>query len=281
MKKFLLLIAATAFALLTTACTDSSGYTYETVKNDPLKTRIYTLDNGLKVYMSVNKAEPRIETYIAVKVGGKNDPSETTGLAHYFEHLMFKGTQQFGTSNYEAEKPLLDQIEQLFEVYRKTTDDAERAAIYRQIDSISYEASKYAIPNEYDKLMSAIGALETNANTSMDRTVYIENIPSNQIENWARIQADRFKNVVIRGFHTELETIYEEKNMSLTDDNRKVYTTIGEVLYPNHPYGKQSVLGTQEHLKNPSITNVKNYHTQYYVPITWPSCFRATSIPTR
>ena len=168
MKKFLLLIAATAFALLTTACTDSSGYTYETVKNDPLKTRIYTLDNGLKVYMSVNKAEPRIETYIAVKVGGKNDPSETTGLAHYFEHLMFKGTQQFGTSNYEAEKPLLDQIEQLFEVYRKTTDDAERAAIYRQIDSISYEASKYAIPNEYDKLMSAIGALETNANTSMD-----------------------------------------------------------------------------------------------------------------
>lgn len=107
MKKFLLLIAATAFALLTTACTDSSGYTYETVKNDPLKTRIYTLDNGLKVYMSVNKAEPRIETYIAVKVGGKNDPSETTGLAHYFEHLMFKGTQQFGTSNYEAEKPLL------------------------------------------------------------------------------------------------------------------------------------------------------------------------------
>ena len=260
MKKFLLLIAATAFALLTTACTDSSGYTYETVKNDPLKTRIYTLDNGLKVYMSVNKAEPRIETYIAVKVGGKNDPSETTGLAHYFEHLMFKGTQQFGTSNYEAEKP------QLFEVYRKTTDDAERAAIYRQIDSISYEASKYAIPNEYDKLMSAIGALETNANTSMDRTVYIENIPSNQIENWARIQADRFKNVVIRGFHTELETIYEEKNMSLTDDNRKVYTTIGEVLYPNHPYGKQSVLGTQEHLKNPSITNVKNYHTQYYVP---------------
>ena len=266
MKKFLLLIAATAFALLTTACTDSSGYTYETVKNDPLKTRIYTLDNGLKVYMSVNKAEPRIETYIAVKVGGKNDPSETTGLAHYFEHLMFKGTQQFGTSNYEAEKPLLDQIEQLFEVYRKTTDDAERAAIYRQINSISYEASKYAIPNEYDKLMSAIGALETNANTSMDRTVYIENIPSNQIENWARIQADRFKNVVIRGFHTELETIYEEKNMSLTDDNRKVYTTIGEVLYPNHPYGKQSVLGTQEHLKNPSITNVKNYHTQYYVP---------------
>ena len=123
MKKFLLLIAATAFALLTTACTDSSGYTYETVKNDPLKTRIYTLDNGLKVYMSVNKETPRIQTYIAVNVGGKNDPAETTGLAHYFEHLMFKGTQQFGTSDFAAEKPMLDEIENLFEVYRKTTDE--------------------------------------------------------------------------------------------------------------------------------------------------------------
>lgn len=105
MKKFLLLIAATAFALLTTACTDSSGYTYETVKNDPLKTRIYTLDNGLKVYMSVNKAEPRIETYIAVKVGGKNDPSETTGLAHYFEHLMFKAPNSSARATTKPRSP--------------------------------------------------------------------------------------------------------------------------------------------------------------------------------
>ena len=239
---------------------------FETVKGDPLDTQMYTLDNGLKVFMSVNKEEPRIQTYIAVKVGGKNDPEETTGLAHYFEHLMFKGTQQFGTSDYEAEKPLLDQIEQLFEVYRKTTDEAERKAIYHQIDSISYEASKIAIPNEYDKLMAVIGAEGTNAWTSHDETVYTEDIPSNQIENWARIQSDRFKNVVIRGFHTELETIYEEKNMSLTQDSRKIWEALDNGLYPHHPYGKQTVLGTQEHLKNPSITNVKRYHDQYYVP---------------
>lgn len=100
----------------------SSKYSYETVPNDPLQARIYTLDNGLKVYMTVNKDEPRIQTYIAVRVGGKNDPAETTGLAHYFEHLMFKGTNHFGTQNYEVEKPLLDQIEQTFEVYRKTTE---------------------------------------------------------------------------------------------------------------------------------------------------------------
>ncbi len=260
---------AAVTAIAVTAC---SQYKYETVKGDPLGTRIYTLDNGLKVYMSVNKETPRIQTYIAVKVGGKNDPSETTGLAHYFEHLMFKGTPNYGTSDYAAEKPMLDEIERLFEVYRQTEDEAERAEIYRQIDSISYEASKIAIPNEYDKLMSIIGAQGTNAFTSKDMTVYVEDIPSNEIENWARIEADRFKNPVIRGFHTELETIYEEKNMSLTQDSRKVSEAMDAALFPHHPYGTQTVLGTQEHLKNPSITNVKNYHKTYYVPNNMAIC---------
>lgn len=269
MKKILTLMTVVA-AMLFTAC--GSKYAYESVKGDPTQTRIYTLDNGLKVYMSVNDEEPRIQTYIAVRVGGKNDPSETTGLAHYFEHLMFKGTEQFGTQDYAAEKPLLDEIEQLFEVYRKTEGEAERKAIYKRIDSISYEASKLAIPNEYDKLMATIGAQGTNAYTGYDMTVYVENIPSNQVENWLKIEADRFKNVVIRGFHTELETIYEEKNMSLTQDGRKVYEAMNRALFPNHPYGKQTVLGTQEHLKNPSITNVKNYHDQYYVPNNMAIC---------
>ena len=260
---------AGAFVLLLASC---SPYKYETVKGDPLGTKIYTLDNGLKVYMSVNKETPRIQTFIAVKVGGKNDPSETTGLAHYFEHLMFKGSQSFGTSDYEAEKPLLDEIEALFEVYRNTEDEAERAAIYQQIDSISYVASGYAIPNEYDKLMSVIGANGTNAYTSTDMTVYVEDIPSNQIENWARVEADRFMNPVLRGFHTELETVYEEKNMSLTRDFRKALESLDGMLFPDHPYGTQTVLGTQEHLKNPSITNIKNYHKTYYVPNNMAIC---------
>ncbi|MDR3118190.1 MAG: insulinase family protein [Mediterranea sp.] len=243
-----------------------SKLSYETVPNDPLKARIYTLDNGLKVYMTVNKETPRIQTYIAVRVGGKNDPAENTGLAHYFEHLMFKGTKQFGTQDYAAEKELLDQIEAQFEAYRKTTGDEERKAIYHIIDSLSYEASKLSIPNEYDKLMAAIGANGTNAYTGFDMTVYVEDIPSNQIDNWAKIQADRIKNAVIRGFHTELETVYEEKNMSLTRDPRKVYEALLTGLFPHHPYGKQTVLGTQEHLKNPSITRIKEYHQTWYVP---------------
>ena len=267
--KRILFMAAGAVMMLLASC---SQYKYETVAGDPLGTKIYTLDNGLKVYMSVNKETPRIQTYIAVKVGGKNDPSETTGLAHYFEHLMFKGSQNFGTSDYAAEKPLLDEIEALFEVYRNTEGEAERAAIYHQIDSISYAASDYFIPNEYDKLMSIIGAQGTNAYTSTDMTVYVEDIPSNQIENWARIEADRFMNPVIRGFHTELETVYEEKNMSLTRDFRKALETMDGMLFPDHPYGTQTVLGTQEHLKNPSITNIKNYHKTYYVPNNMAIC---------
>lgn len=245
---------------------------YESAENDPLNARIYTLENGLKVYMTVNKETPRIQTYIAVRVGAKNDPSETTGLAHYFEHLMFKGTEQFGTMNYQQEKPLLDQIEQKFEEYRKLTDSAERVACYAVIDSLSLEASKYAIPNEYDKLMSAIGAKGTNAYTGYDMTVYVEDIPSNQIENWAKIQADRFKHNIIRGFHTELETVYEEKNMSLTNDFRKVIERASQELFKKHPYGLQTVLGTQENLKNPSITNIKNYYSKWYVPNNMAIC---------
>ncbi len=272
MKKQLSLLTLAFIFIVASLGTMAQTYKYESFANDPLNTRIYTLNNGMKVYMSVNKEKPRIQTYIAVRVGGKNDPAETTGLAHYFEHLMFKGSEKFGTQNYAAEKPLLDEIERLFEVYRKTTDDTKRKAIYKQIDSVSYQASKLSIPNEYDKLMAAIGADGTNAFTGYDMTVYVEDIPSNQIENWAKIQSDRFEHNVIRGFHTELETVYEEKNMSLTRDGRKVYEKLQSALFAHHPYGTQTVLGTQEHLKNPSITNIKNYYKTWYVPNNMAIC---------
>ena len=239
---------------------------YESVNGDPMQTRIYTLDNGLKVYLSVNKEEPRIQTYIAVRTGSKNDPAETTGLAHYLEHLMFKGTKQFGTTDPEAEAPLLDEIEQRYEEYRTITDEATRKQKYHEIDSVSQLAAKYFIPNEYDKLMAAIGSEGSNAFTSNDVTCYVEDIPANEIENWAKVQADRFQNMVIRGFHTELEAVYEEYNIYLTDDGDKLWKALGEKLTPTHPYGTQTTIGTQEHLKNPSITNIKNYFKKWYVP---------------
>ena len=259
MKKFLVLLAAAALAL-------SSCSKYETVKGDPLEAKIYTLKNGLKVYMTVNKDEPRIQTYVAVRAGGKDDPSDNTGLAHYLEHMMFKGTKILGTQDYEAELPLLQQIDSLFEVYRTLTDPKERLALYAKIDAISYEASKIAIPNEYDKLMSIIGSKGSNAFTSDDVTCYVEEIPSNQLENWARIQADRFMNCVFRGFHTELEAVYEEKNMSLTDDGDKAIDALNSMLFPHHPYGTQTVIGTQDHLKNPSLRAIRKQKDTYYVP---------------
>ena len=241
-------------------------YRYESVKGDPRHVRIYTLDNGLKVYLMVNNDQPRIQTAISVRTGGKNDPAETTGLAHYLEHIMFKGTPKFGTQDYEAEKPMLDSIETLYEVYRKTTDPAARASIYHEIDSISYAASKIAVANEYDKLMAAIGSQGSNAFTSEDQTCYVENIPANELDNWAAVQSERFKHMVVRGFHTELEAVYEEYNRSLNQDIRKVLEAMNQLLFPHHPYGKQTVIGTQDHLKNPSITNIKNYFKKYYVP---------------
>jgi len=244
----------------------AKDYQYATVPGDLMQTRIYTLDNGLKVYLSVNTERPRIQTYIAVRTGSKNDPAETTGLAHYLEHLMFKGTTHFGSNNVAAEAPLLDKIEQCYEEYRRLTDPEARKQKYHEIDSISQLAAQYFIPNEYDKLMAAIGAEGTNAFTSNDVTCYTEDIPSNEIENWAKIQSDRFQNMVIRGFHTELEAVYEEYNIYLTDDGDKLWKAMGEKLTPTHPYGTQTTIGTQEHLKNPSITNIKNYFKKWYVP---------------
>jgi len=222
--------------------------------------------------MTVYKNSPRIQTYVAVRAGSKNDPAETTGLAHYFEHMMFKGTKQFGTKDYAKESFYINKIDSLFEVYRTVTDEKLRKSIYKTIDSLSLLASDYAIPNEYDKLMSIIGASGTNAYTSLEQTVYVENIPANQLENWARIQADRFMNPVLRLFHTELETIYEEKNMTMTNDDMKLYFTLLEALFPNHPYGTQTVIGTQDHLKNPSMKNIREFHASYYVPNNMAIC---------
>ena len=263
MKNFFLLFVA--FVVTSTALFAQKQYQYETVPNDPLNARIYKLNNGLTVFLTQYQEAPRIQTYIAVKVGSKNDPAETTGLAHYFEHMMFKGTPDFGTTNWEAEKVMIAQIEDLFEQYRLLTDENKRAAVYKIIDSISFEASKLAIPNEYDKAMKFIGSQGTNAGTANDYTVYIENIPSNQLENWAIIQANRFDKPVLRLFHTELETVYEEKNMSLTNDNRKAGEAILSGLFPNHPYGQQTTLGEAEHLKNPSMKNIREFYDKYYV----------------
>ena len=157
---------------------------FSTVENDPLKVREYTLKNGLKVFLSVNKEEPRIQTQVSVRAGGKHDPANATGLAHYLEHLLFKGTTNLGTVDYAKEKVELDKITALYEKYRRTTDSLKRDKIYHQIDSISGVASKFACLNEFDQAHSVLGATGTNAYTTHDNTSYITNIPSNQLKYW-------------------------------------------------------------------------------------------------
>nr|WP_210517008.1 M16 family metallopeptidase [Hymenobacter terricola] len=242
-------------------------YRYESVPGDPLQARVYHLDNGLTVYLSDYKDAPRIQTYLAVRAGSKNDPATATGLAHYLEHMVFKGTSKLGTQDWAKEKVELDKIEALYEVYRgERNDAAARKRTYHQIDSISGVAARYAVPNEYDKIMGAIGAKGSNAHTSNEETVYQEDIPSNQLEKWAALQSERMQEMVPRLFHTELEAVYEEKNRGLDSDFNKEFEALNAALYPTHPYGTQTTIGTIEHLQNPSITEIKKYFGQYYVP---------------
>jgi predicted Zn-dependent peptidase len=267
-----------ATTAVTTAPTTASvatpkEYRYTTAPNDPLGVRVYKLDNGLTVYLSDYKNAPRIQTYVAVRAGSKNDPATATGLAHYLEHMVFKGTSRLGTKDWAQEKPQLDKIEALYEKYRgERNDPVARKRTYHQIDSISGVAARYAVPNEYDKLMGSIGSKGSNAHTSNEETVYQEDIPSNQLEKWSAVQAERFKEMVPRLFHTELEAVYEEKNRGLDNDFSKEFEALNAALYPTHPYGTQTTIGTIEHLQNPSITEIKKYFGENYVPSNVALC---------
>jgi predicted Zn-dependent peptidase len=217
MKKLSLFLPL-AFLLFVIGCTSKKDkYAYVTVPNDPTNGRIYTLPNGLTVYISQYTAEPRIQALIATKAGSKFDPHDATGLAHYLEHMLFKGTDKYGTADYAKEKPLLNEIDTLFEQYRHIpmSDTSARTAMYAKIDSVSQLASHYAIANEYGKMMTAIGSRGTNAFTSVEQTVFQEDIPSNELEPYLQIESDRFRNPEMRLFHTELEAVYEEKNRNL------------------------------------------------------------------
>ncbi|MCS6929735.1 MAG: insulinase family protein [Saprospiraceae bacterium] len=236
------------------------------VPNDPIGLLQYTLSNGLQLFMSVNRDEPRVYTEIVVRAGSKHDPEDTTGLAHYFEHMMFKGTDRLGSLNWEKEKPLLDQIEQLFEEHRFEKDPERKKALYAEIDRLSFEAARYVAANEYDKLVSAIGARGTNAYTWVEQTVYVNDIPSNELERWFALESERFRRPVLRLFHTELETVFEEYNISQDRDFRKTLKAMQEALTPTHPYGTHTTLGRGEDLKNPSQRNIYRFFDQYYVP---------------
>ena len=218
----LLFILLTALPFLcgaweTRQAVDKDGFTYEYIPDDPFSTRTYVLENGLKVFLSRNTLEPRITSLISVRTGGADDPEASTGLAHYFEHMMFKGNGVLASLDWEKEAPLLDKLAELFDQYRKETDPDKRAAIYREIDKVSGEAAKYS-NDEYWTLVRGLGATDTNAWTGYDETVYINNIPSNALDKYLYLESVRFSSIALRRFHTELEAVYEEFNRSQNND---------------------------------------------------------------
>ncbi len=257
-----------AFTLVLVTSTGWAGYKRINKPNpaDPMAVHIYQLDNGLTVYLTENHETPQFYAEIAVRAGSKHDPAESTGLAHYLEHMLFKGTQKVGTLDYEKEKPHLDRISELYEQHFRETDPAKRKAIYAEINKESQLAAQYAIPNEIDKLYKAMGGTNLNAHTWHEETVYQVNLPSNRLRQWAVIESERFRAPVFRLFQPELEIVYEEKNRTLDNKDRIIQYAVGKVLYKNHPYGQQTTIGEVEHLKNPSLKNMYKFFETYYVP---------------
>jgi predicted Zn-dependent peptidase len=226
----------------------------------------YKLDNGLTVILYENHAQPTVFGSVVVRAGSKDDPSDATGLAHYMEHVMFKGTQDLGTYDWEAEKPHYDKIIELYEQLRQTTDEAEKAELNKQINEESLIAGKYAIPNEFSNLVQAMGGTRLNAATGYDYTFYHNSFPPFQIKRWLDLYAHRFVHPVFRGFQSELETVYEEKNMYSDNPYQAVSTDfLKNIFEEENPYGRL-IIGKTEHLKNPSIKRISEFYDAFYVP---------------
>jgi len=264
----LLFLALAVFPTSAHGSPTNSGYTpvNEPVSGDPLHTHIYKLDNGLEVFLTVNPETPRFFAEIAVRAGSKNDPPDTTGLAHYMEHLLFKGSQRLGTVSYEQERPHLNRIEELYEEHRKTNDPEERRRILEEITRESTLAATYAVPNEFDQLYRTMGAQEINAHTWHEEVVYKVDLPGNCLENWAIIESDRFASPVFRLFQTELETVYEEMNRALDNKDRIIQNAVNAALFKHHPYGQQPTLGKVEDLKKPSTALLNQFYETWYRP---------------
>lgn len=237
---------------------------------DPLGVTIHRLKNGLTVYLSTDRSEPRFAAWIAVRAGSRHDPPDSTGLAHYLEHMLFKGTDELGTTDAASEKPHVDRVAALYDQLRATPATAdgetERARILSEIDSETQKMAKYAVPNEFDQLYARMGVRGVNAFTSNDQTVYIVDVPANRLEQWARVEGERFRDPVFRLFYPELETVYEEKNRSMDRPISRILEAMSEAVFPGHPYGTQPTIGVVDHLKSPAYADMVAYYQRWYAP---------------
>ncbi|MDR1129925.1 MAG: insulinase family protein, partial [Prevotellaceae bacterium] len=227
--------------------------------------RTFRLDNGFTLILAEDHSEPKIYGAVVAKAGSKNDPEDASGMAHYFEHIMFKGTDSIGTTDYEKEKPYLDRIAALYdELASAAGDEAKRDEILKKINELSIAANEYAITGETDKLLKKYGGTGINAYTSYDHTVYHNTFPPNQLEKWMKIYAERFRNPVFRMFQAELETVYEERNMYADRMGAKAIEDLFKVVVKKHPY-RNPIIGNVKDLKTPSINKMTKFYSEYYV----------------
>ncbi len=225
----------------------------------------YTLDNGLTVYLWEDHDQPDVTGYLATRAGSIDEPAEYTGLAHYLEHMLFKGTQKIGAVDWEKEKPLYDQIISLYDEYAVATDPVLRDTLVQKINRASLEAAKYATTEEFFSLLDGIGATGVNAGTSYDYTVYYTSFPSNQAYKWLQIFSERMINPVFRTFQAELENVFEEYNMYQDYPSEHMRNNLFANLYKGHPY-ERSIIGLPEHLKNPRLSKLIEFYETWYVP---------------
>lgn len=259
MKQFKILLLGFLLTLPFSGISDEADKINRNVKQ-------ITLENGLTVILDENHAQPEVFGLVIVKAGGKNDPANATGMAHYQEHMLFKGTTTLGTISWEKEKPHIDKIFELYDELGKTTDEIKRTEIQKTINEESLKAAEYAIPNEFNNLINEMGGTNINAGTGPDNTVYYNKFPSNQIERWLDLYAHRFAEPVFRSFQAELEVVYEEKNLYNDQFQTKLLEEFQKNFFKNHPYGQQTLIGSVENLKNPSLTKMYEFFKTYYVP---------------
>ena len=228
----------------------------------PLSVKEYILSNGLTVWLNEDNSQPKVIGSIIVKAGAKESPN--TGVAHYFEHIMFKGTDKIGTINYAEEKVWLDSISSKYDKLAETVDKAERLDIQKEINELSIQAANYVIPNEFNRLISQYGGTGLNAGTAWDYTMYFNTFSPQYIAQWSEINSERLINPVFRMFQSELETVYEEKNMYADMlGSQAAEKIIGEFFKP-HPY-QYPIIGSTDNLKNPKLSEMEEFFNTYYV----------------
>ena len=227
---------------------------------------LYTLPNGMRVLLDPFPAADKVFGGLVVNVGGKHESPDATGLAHYQEHMLFKGTEELGTSDWAAEKPHIDKIFSLYDELGRASSQQTIDSLQKAINAESVAASKYVIVNEFDKLVKQAGGTGMNATTSWDGTIYFNAFPASEMEKWMALYAHRFERPVFRGFQAELEVVYEEQNAAVDNIISRVYEQFLAAFYPNHPYGSRPLIGTIEHLKRPSLTKMREFFDTYYVP---------------